>query len=101
MKGWRFYEDYRTPKRKVSTGNVVAVATNQRPFPILSYGSVGVAHGVEYQYACVAAVFFDPNSPVCSCSIAMKSLRLFYKRISEAKAREIHPKLFEYLEGEQ
>ena len=99
MKGWRFYEEYKSTKRKVSTGNVIAVDTTQRLYPMLSYGIYGVGLYGQYQCACISAWYEEPNSPVCCGATAVKYIQRRCKRISEAKAREIHPKLFEYLEG--
>jgi len=100
MKGWRFYEEYKTEKRKVPTGNVIAVDTTQRPYPIFSFGVNGVGRDVRYERGCVSAVFCEPNSPVCCSSASIHYTQVLCKRISEAKARTIHPKLFEYLEME-
>ena len=105
MKGWRFYEEYKSTKRKVPTGNVVAVDTTQEPYLVLRHGvsSVGKRVGERFSHvhSCVSAVFFQSNSPVCFSSATQKFLRTYCKRISEAKAREIHPRLIEYLEGGQ
>ena len=99
MKGWRFYEEFKTQKRKVSTGNVIAVDTTQRPYPMLSYGINGVGKDVQYQCGCISAVFFEANSPVAGDGVSLYYVQHRCKRISEAKAREIHPMLFKYLEG--
>lgn len=88
MKGWRFYEEYKSSKRKVPTGNVIAVSTAQEIFPR------------RHHRACAAAVYQEPNAPVCGADVDIDYLRYYCKRTSEAKARKIHPKLFEYLEGE-
>lgn len=96
MKGWRFYEEYKSPKRKVPTGNVVAVDTTVGMYAMPPFGP-----NAQYQYECVSAIFFQPNSPVASGGVALHYLQRRCKRVSEAKARKIHPKLFEYLEEEQ
>jgi hypothetical protein len=44
-------------------------------------------------------VLFHPNSPVAGTSIDVSILRERCKRISEAKARQIHPLLFERLDA--
>ena len=100
MKGWRFYEEYKTKKRKVPTGNVIAVDTTQSEYPIFSFGVNGVGCDVRYQRGCISAVTYESNAPVCSSSVAVDYLQILCKRISEPKARKIHPKLFDYLEGE-
>ena len=96
MKGWRFYEEYKSTKRKVSTGNVIAVDTTTGMYAIKPFGA-----NAQYRYECVSALFDEDNSPVCGGAISEEYIRRRCKRISEAKAREIHPKLFEYLEGGQ
>ena len=90
MKGWRFYEEFETSKRKVSQGNVVAVSTTQE--------GVFTTGGIP-KYECVSAVMFFSNSPVAFGSVGILYIEERCKRISEAKAREIHPMLFKYLEG--
>ena len=95
MKGWRFYEEFKSPRRKVPIGNVVALDTIQKPHPLNADGHF------QWQHGCISAVYYQPNSPVVYDSVALYYVRRYCKRISEAKAREIHPKLFEYLEEEQ
>jgi len=87
MKGWRFYEEFETTKRKVSTGNVIALDID--PLTLAFTG-----------YTCVSALYFEPNSPVASSSAFFCYIQHYCKRVSEARARKIHPKLFEYLERE-
>ena len=94
MKGWRFYEEYKTKKRKIPTGNVVAVDTATGMHAVSPFGP-----NARYRYECVLALFVEHNSPVCSGAASVEHIERHCKRISEAKAREIHPKLFEYLEG--
>jgi len=95
VKGWRFYEEFQTEKRKVSTGNVIALDVVHEPFPALDV----LTQGVQFQHSCISSVYFQPNSPVSSSGVSIYYRRHYCKRISEAKARTIHPKLFEYLEG--
>ena len=94
MKGWRFYEEFETQERKHSMENVIAVDTTAPIF--LEDGSSGCP-----LRKCASAWFFQPNSPVTSSSIGLSYIQHYCKRVSEAKARTIHPKLFEYLEGGQ
>ncbi len=49
-------------------------------------------------YEAIAALFEQPNSPVAGTGVALDYLRQKCKRISEAKARTIHPALFERLD---
>lgn len=89
MKGLRFYEELKDKNRvgEKSMGNVIAIDTTTSLFD---------GRGV---YQVFAAVFFEPNSPVCYTGVAPKYLTEHCKRISEARAREIHPKLFERLDN--
>lgn len=91
MKDVRFYKEYdsKSDKRRDNgNGNVLAV------FPENSFISQG-----EYLVEGIGAVYYQPDSPVCSTSVSWKYLREQTKRISEAKAREIHPELFKYLDS--
>jgi hypothetical protein len=86
VKDVRFYLEFRSSyakrKGKDHTGNCIARFLNDDPF---------VLEGL-------ASLFSWPNSPVASTSFRRSFLRLRCKRITEAKAREIHPRLFEFLE---
>ena len=117
MKGYRFYLEFESPKSKrrgEHTGNVFALFTASPPY--YSYVTEGLSIWVqtihrqrELRAACsyvteglsiegAGAVFFEPDSPVCGCSISLEYLQTRCKRISESKAREIHPRLFDYLD---
>ena len=91
MKGYRFYEELENKGKEAETseGNVVAVMLNDNSHARLVTGAVDEA---------MVALFDKPNSPVCSGSVSWGYLRENCKRISEAKAREIHPRLFERLD---
>lgn len=87
MKGYRFYSDFRNTvdKRKnVHRGSVIALllGTNGRP---LWSGSIA---------DCIAGVYDWPDSGVATTGVSGDYLRTRCKRITEAKAREIHPALF-------
>lgn len=91
MKGYHFYLEHETPadKRKGKhNGNVFAAYVEQER------GHSGKLEGL-------GAVFYWPNSPVCVASAHPDYLRRHCKRISEAKAREIHPALFAELDRER
>lgn len=93
MKDVRFYLEHATPRDKrkgIHSGNVAAIL----------YNSWYIHAGVEYfkVYDSIAALMDTPNSPVCSTNVHDQWLRENCKRISEAKAREIHPELFKYLD---
>jgi len=92
MKGVRFYEEYKdkAAKRKgtESEGNVIAVFVEHAGESLLRTGC----------HEAVGAVYFEPNSPVGGTQVSPGVLRDRCKRVSEAKAREVHPALFEYLD---
>ena len=88
MTGVRFYLEHDTlrDKRKGNhNGNVFA-----------AFVCNGVTRGGGYEG--MGAVNFDANSPVSSTSCDGGYLRMC-KRISEARAREIHPNLFVALDA--
>lgn len=91
MKGIRFYEELtdKGHKGEQSKHNVIAIDTVT--------GAWKGVHGCYY-YNAAASVFPIPNSGVCQCMIPVDHLCNTTRRISESRAREIHPRLFEYLE---
>jgi hypothetical protein len=89
MKGVRFYLEYKdaaAKRRGEHEGNCVAV------FPELRQ--------ITGNFDAVCAVYFQRNSPCASTGAHPDFLRERCKRISEAKAREIHPNLFVYLDAD-
>ena len=93
MKGIRFYEEYTGHKRRKDSkplGNVLAVVVENSP---------QVYDGVTH-YDAVGAVFDLPNSAVASAVISTSYLRNYTKRISERRARELHPLLFQILDAD-
>lgn len=90
MKGLRFYAEYTDKSKRVPDGNVVAVYIDTLHW---SGGSQG-----GYEYECFSAVFYCPNSAVNYGSVSPDYLQEKCKRVSEAKARQIHPALFERLD---
>jgi hypothetical protein len=92
MNGIRFYLEYESPKAKRNgehSGNVFAA------FVDLGWhmsSSVPCREGL-------GAVLSEPNSPVCTTSASMGYLSDKCKRISETKARQIHPALFATLDN--
>lgn len=101
MKNYLFYLVYSSNKLKRQatrknlgehTGNCIAVPLdeNKRPY---------YTNARDLSMECCGAVFFKENSDVASSSASFNYLREKCKRISEKQAREIHPKLFEYLEN--
>lgn len=90
MKGVRFYLEHNTPRDKrqgKDIGNVFAAFYHNK-----FYSRRWLVEGV-------GALFTDPNSIVAGDAASMDYLRVSCKRISETKAREIHPALFEYLDA--
>lgn len=84
MTGVRFYHEFLNPRRTISAGTVIAVAFNNCIPP-------------TDELECISAVYYEPNSPVASGAVSQSFLRKWCKRISENEARQIHPRLFEYL----
>jgi hypothetical protein len=93
VKDVRFYEEFTDSSKTVSEGNVVAVL-DPTQYRVERFG-----HGTETLYDAAGAVFKYANSPVAGTSVAASYLRERCKKIGEARAREIHPALFEWLEA--
>jgi hypothetical protein len=88
MSGICFYLEFSDKSRRRSAGTIVAAL---------------VCNGLYWSsgticYEAIAAVFDWPNSPVAGTGVAFDYLRQKCRRISEAKARAIHPALFERLD---
>jgi hypothetical protein len=88
MNGVRFYLEFGDISKRQSGGTVVAALVLNG-----SYWSSG-----KLCYEAIAALFEQPDSPVAGTGVALDYLRRNCKRISEAKARIIHPALFERLD---
>lgn len=94
MDGYRFFEEYLDESRRQSLNSVIAVATFEEPlvkeggvcFPAICVPSVGRKNAE--QTAAVQRLMFNAEYLGTHC-----------RHISEAKARTIHPKLFEYLDN--
>lgn len=89
MKGYRFYEELENKNRKGerSKGIVVAIYHENESFAL--FGA----------YSAAAALYDEPNAPVCGTIVGGQYLADCCRRVSEARAREIHPQLFEYLDS--
>lgn len=86
MKGIRFYATYATPadkRAKRGDGNVFALDVDT--WPAMPFGT--------------AAIFNEPNSDVGGTGVSYQRLRTCARRISEAEARRIHPKLIDWLDS--
>jgi len=88
MNGVRFYLEFSDRSKRQSGGTVVAALVLNG-----SYWSSG-----KLCYEALAALFNRPNSPVAGTGVALDYLRQKCKRISETKARTLHPALFERLD---
>lgn len=91
MKGYRFYEEYDSSykkRKRISSGNVLAL-----DIPV-----AGWFDGRRYVMSCTAAVFSHPNSGIAGTAVSRDVLRLNYRRITEKRAREIHPAMFDFLD---
>ena len=91
MNGYRFFEEYRDETMQASSGNVIAVN--------LAAGSFVQHGGVCYRAIIPETRPGFPNSPVTMSLFNAEYLGTRCRRVSEADARKIHPKLFEFLEG--
>jgi hypothetical protein len=89
MKGYRFYEELENKRRvsEKSRGTVFAVALD-------------LVNPFNGDYEGAGSVFSEPNSPCCWTGISRDYLTKDCRRVSEKRARAIHPALFEYLEVE-
>jgi hypothetical protein len=88
MNGTRFYQEFKDQSKHTSVGTIIAVLVCNGP-----YWSSG-----KVCYEAIAGLFDRPNSPVAGTGVACDYVSQKCKRISEAKARTIHPVLFERLE---
>ena len=84
MNGIRFYLEFTDASKRQSGGNVIAALVANG-----SYWSSGTIW-----YEALAGLFEQPNAPVAGTGVALDYLRRKCQRISEAKARTIHPALF-------
>lgn len=89
MKGYRFYEEFTNTRKHTSQGNVIARELGTEDY-YLRIGQPGL-------FGAVAAIFNYSNSPATFTTVHFRHLHKC-KRISEERAREIHPNLFTYLE---
>lgn len=88
MKGFTFYQEFKDKSKRKSAGNVVAC-----------YGDIFRSAGA-YQREAIGGVYHHPNSAVAGTSVTLDYLTEQCKRISEEKARKIHPALFARLDIE-
>ena len=91
MHGYTFFEEYRDEAMLASSGNVIAVD--------LGAGSFVQPGGVCYRAVVPRRDHDLPNSPVTVSLFNAEYLGARCRRVSEDRARRIHPRLFEFLEG--
>ena len=99
MKGYKFYLEYPTTKdkRKATrkslgnhSGSVIAVYLPTKK----------EQYWANRCFECASGVYEAKNPPVCWGSVDPNYLMGRCKHIPEGTAKEIHPKLFEYLTEE-
>ena len=98
MRGYRFYAEYDSAKDKRAdkhSGNVCAVLLDEERRPLLNRPERNNATMAD----AIAAGREQKNSPVCLTTVSLDYLREKCKRISEERARAIHPRLFNYLDS--
>lgn len=88
MTGIRFSAEFQDKSKRQPGGNVVAVLALNG-----AYWSSG-----KLCYEAIAALFEQPDSPVAGTGVALDYLRQRCRRVSEARARAIHPALFKRLD---
>jgi hypothetical protein len=91
MREYRFFEEFSDGRLESSSGNVIAVD--------LAGDSFVQEGGVCYRALCAIQDAARPNSPVLQRYFNAEYLGARCRRITEARARKIHPKLFEYLDS--
>jgi hypothetical protein len=89
VNGIRFYLEFTDKSKVESGGNVVAVLALNG-----AYWSSG-----KLCYEAIAALFEQSDSPVAGTGVALEYLRQRCRRVSEARARAIHPALFKRLDN--
>jgi hypothetical protein len=88
MSGISFYQEFSDISKRRSAGTIIGALVCNSLY--LSSGKIC--------YEAIAGLFDMPNSPVTGTGVARDYLRRKCKPISEAKARTIHPALFERLD---
>jgi len=88
MRGVRFYEEFDDLKKRTSSGTVLAAFVENGIFK----------SGDAWCYEGAGGVHDWADSPVASTTIATSYLAKHCKRVSETKARKVHPNLFVYLD---
>ena len=100
MTGYHFFLEYPTnrDKRKGTRKNLGNHSGNCLAIPLTEKGRP-YYYGDKLQFVdAYGGIFYCVNSDVCNTGCHCDYLRDNCKRIREKQAREIHPKLFTYLE---
>lgn len=87
MKGYVFYQDKKVSVNPQGFGGVIAV-NNPREY-----------QGSTLNMDCYASLQDIPDSLICSTSASIGYLRESCKKISEFKARRLHPTMFQSLDS--
>ena len=87
MRGIRFYQEFANKSKTRPTGNVTAIFLDSR-----------LVGRNQVTYSAVSGVYEHSDSAVASTIVSEDYLREKCKKVSEEKARRIHPALFEYME---
>ncbi|HET7584687.1 MAG TPA: hypothetical protein VFK13_07265 [Gemmatimonadaceae bacterium] len=90
MRGYRFFEEFTTPALQHSLGSIIAVHTAGPRF-------------VQQGGVCVGAVCDDGAESSGTGTVGMQMVMMEYlgthcRRVTEAHARTVDPRLFEYLD---
>ncbi len=97
MKGYRFYAEYpegfskRRPVEQATNVVAVLVGSNGHASPYYN--------GHTYVVESIAALFDHPDSATASTGVSHEHLSKRCKRVSEERARGIHPALFAWLDS--
>ena len=97
MRGMRFYEEMKNKRRRESAGTVVAVelvVDGRGRNPQWRW------NGQDMECDAFGSVMDVPDGNVCGTGVSRGYLREKCIRISERRARVIHPRLFAYLDRE-
>ena len=92
MRGYRFFEEYHEDT-EVSAGNVIALNVGLGESAFIQPGAIC------FEAVCADGNARSPNSPVKPTYVNVEYLGKRCRRITEARARDIHPRLFEFLDA--
>jgi hypothetical protein len=88
VKDVQFYEQFNDDEKTESAGKVIAVLVNR-----WKHGSAGQGR----IFKAVLGLAKVPNAPAVQSTVAERYLDAKCRRISEARARQIHPNVFRIL----